>query len=189
MQGGIKRKSFPSFSRKGVISASNTRPESVLRAQQQLAFPLCLSLCELGEEIELVSGEPGLGAVLGVTVCSCFPRRLLGVPEPRFSVGSVVSRAGPGSARAVLAGNVLGATHGWMEGEGRQGTLQNHIHPLWKAAPILCVIVIPPHTVKVRPSHGREAGTEISAWPRRAWNPNELQQGGDAINKTSSVTN
>lgn len=74
MQGGIKRKSFPSFSRKGVISASNTRPESVLRAQQQLAFPLCLSLCELGEEIELVSGDPGLGAVLGVTVCSCFPR-------------------------------------------------------------------------------------------------------------------
>lgn len=97
----------------------------MLRAQQQLAFPLCLSLCELGEEISLVSGDPGLGAVLGGAVCFCFPRRLLGVPDPRLSAGSVVSRAGPGSARA---GNVLGATQGWMERTGEAGNSLNS-HP------------------------------------------------------------
>lgn len=70
-------------------------------------------------------------------------------------------------------------TDGWSR-EGRQGTLQVHIHPLWKAVPVPCVIVIPSHTEKVRPSHEREAGTEISAGPMSAWNPNECQQGGDA---------
>lgn len=141
---------------------------------------------QIGEEIsQLVSGDPGLGAVLGAAVCFCFPRRLLGVPDTRLSAGSVVSRAGPGSA--VLAGNVLRATHGWMEQRGEAGN--SHVHPLWKAAPVPCVIVIPSHMEKVRPSHEREAGTEISARPRSAWNPNECQQGGHAINKTSPVTN
>lgn len=77
---------------------------------------------------------------------------------------------------------------GWSR-EGRQGTLQVHIRSLWKAIPVPCVIVIPSHMEKVRPSHEKEAGTEISARPRSAWNPNEYQRGGDAINKTSSVTN
>lgn len=138
MQGGIKRKSFPSFSRKAVISALSTRTEAVLRAQQQLAFPLCLSLCELGEEIELVSGDPGLGAVLGVAVGFCFPRRLLGVPHPGLSAGSVVSNAGSASALAFLAGNILGAIRGWMERRGEAGNspgshppfVESSSHPL-----------------------------------------------------------
>lgn len=110
----------------------------------------------------------------------------MGVPDPRLSAGSVVSRAGPGSA--VLAGNVLGATHGWMEQRGEAGNSPSS-HPLFvESNPVPCVIVIPSHMEKVRPSHEKEAGTEISARPRSAWNPNEYQRGGDAINKTS-VTN
>lgn len=127
----------------------------------------------------MVSGDPGLGAVLGGAVCFCFPRRLFGVPDLRLSAGSVVSRAGPGSARA---GNVLGATQGWMDSPSSHP-------PFVESSSILCVIVIPSHMEKVRPSHEREAGTEISAGPGSAWNPNECQQGGDAINKTSSGTN
>lgn len=97
------------------------------------------------------------------------------------------------SAELALALHVLGMSwephrDGWRE-QGRQGTLQVHIHPLWKAVPIPCVIVIPSHMEKVRPSHEREAGTEISAGPGSAWNPKESQQGGDAINKTTSGTN
>lgn len=137
---------------------------------------------KIGEEIsQLVSGDPGLGAVLGAAVCFCFPRRLLGVPDTRLWSAEL------GLALQSLLG-MSWEPHkdGWSR-EGWQGTPP--VHPLWKAAPVPCVIVIPSHMEKVRPSREREAGTEISAGPRSAWNPNECQQGGDAINKTSPVTN
>lgn len=76
MQGGIKRKSFPSFSRKGAISALNTCIESVPRAQQHLAFPLRLSRTNWWSKsnwwVEICGWE--LCWVQGVAVCFCFPQ-------------------------------------------------------------------------------------------------------------------